>query len=147
MAHPLSIIQLKTTNKIMKKINVYILLVLIASVTFLSCEKDKDDNNNNNTSRVVRYEISGNYTGSQTVVYTTASGGTTNETITTLPWIKDITYASTVNGAAIALTGTGGTAGQSVSLVVKRTGSSPLTTPGTADANGIISVASPAITF
>ena len=129
----------------MKKINVYILLVLIAAVTFSACKKDKDGNNNN--SRVVRYEISGNYSASKTVVYTTALGGTTNETVTTLPWSKDITYASTVNGAAIAVTGTGGTAGQSISLVVKRTGSSPLTTPGTADASGILNVASPAITF
>jgi hypothetical protein len=96
----------------MKKMKAYFLLVLIASITILSCKKEKD--NNNNSSRVIKYEITGNYTGSILAAYTTASGGTTNETVSSLPWSKEITYASGVTAVTMAIGGNGGVAGQQV---------------------------------
>ena len=83
-----------------------------------------------------------------TAAYTTPSGGTTSEQIAALPWSKEITYATTVGGASLAVTGGGGSAGQRVTLVVKRGGiqvGSPIT--ATADASGTFSIAAPAIIF
>jgi len=130
----------------MKKMKAYFLFVLIASMTFLSCEKDKDDNNNN-TSRVIKYEVSGNYTGSLIASYTTASGGTTNETIPALPWSKEVTYASNVTAAILAVTGNGGVAGQKVTVIVKKGGSQISSTVMTAETSGSFSKPTPSVTF
>ena len=130
----------------MKKMKAYFLLVLIASMTFLSCEKDKDDNNNN-TSRVIKYEVSGNYTGSLIASYTTASGGTTNETMPALPWSKEVTYASNVTAAILAVTGNGGVAGQKVTVIVKKGGSQISSTVMTAETSGSFSKPTPTVTF
>ena len=124
----------------------YSLWVLIASMTFLSCEKDKD-NNNNNTSRVIKYEVSGNYTGSLIASYTTASGGTTNETMPALPWSKEVTYASNVTAAILAVTGNGGVAGQKVTVIVKKGGSQISSTVMTAETSGSFSKPAPTVTF
>jgi len=124
----------------------YFLLVLIASMTFLSCEKDKDDNNNN-TSRVIKYAVSGNYTGSLIASYTTASGGTTNETMPALPWSKEVIYASNVTAAILAVTGNGGVAGQKVTVIVKKGGSQISSTVMTAETSGSFSKPTPTVTF
>ncbi len=130
----------------MKKMKAYFLLVLIASMTILSCEKD-NGNNNNNSSRVIKYEVSGNYTGSMIASYTTASGGTTNETMPGLPWSKEVTYASNVTAAIIAVTGNGGVPGQQVTVIVKKGGSQISSTVMTADNAGSFSKSAPAVTF
>lgn len=111
----------------------YFLLVLIASMTILSCKKDNGNNNNNNSSRAIKYEVSGNYTGSMIASYTTTSGGTTNETMPGLPWSKEVIYASNVTAAIIAVTGNGGVPGQQVTVVVKKGGSQISSTAMPAD--------------
>lgn len=114
---------------------------------FFSC--NSDEQKPQNTSRTLRYELTGNFTGSNmTAAYTTPSGGTASEQITALPWSKEITYNATVGGASLAVTGGGGTAGQKVTLVVKIGGiqvGSPVT--ATADALGTFSIAAPAVFF
>lgn len=104
--------------------------VLIAS---FSCSKDKDDTNN---SRVVTYELTGNFTGIKFASYTTTTGGTANETVATLPWTKEITYNNSVTAAAFAISGNGGTTGQQVTLVIKKGGTIISTTTATADNAG-----------
>ena len=115
---------------------------------FFSCN-NSDETKPQNTSRTLRYELTGNFVGSNmTAAYTTPSGGTTSEQIAALPWSKEIKYATTVGGASLAVTGGGGTAGQRATLVVKRGGiqvGSPIT--ATADASGTFSIAAPAIIF
>jgi hypothetical protein len=109
------------------------LLVLLLS---FSCSKDKDNNNN---SRVVTYELTGNYTGAKVASYTTATGGTANETVATLPWTKEITYNAGVTAATFAISGNGGTPGQQATLVIKKGGTIISTTTATADIAGSFS--------
>lgn len=107
-------------------------LLLLVLFSF-SCSKDKDDNNN---SRVVTYELSGNFTGARFASYTTAGGGTANESVASLPWSKLITYEGTVTAATFAISGNGGTPGQQLTLVIKKGGVVTSTTTATADNAG-----------
>lgn len=98
---------------------------------------------------VIRYELTGNFTGNNVnVTYTTASGGTVTEQVVSFPWTKEINYYPNVSSANITISGAGGTPGQQATLIVKRNLNpvgSPITT--TADAGGAFSIVSPVITF
>lgn len=62
----------------MKKL-FFALIALLSVLT--SCSND-DDKEPQNTSRTLRYELTGNFSGSNIIaVYTTASGGTVTEQI------------------------------------------------------------------
>jgi len=122
--------------------------LLIALMVFGSCNND-DGNEPQNTSRTLRYELTGNFSGSNMIAaFTTASGGTVTEQITALPWNKEITFDSNVNGANMVVSGAGGTSGQQVTMVIKK-GGTPVGTPitATADAGGTFTLSSPVITF
>lgn len=124
-----------------------ILLIGLLTV-FTSCSK-KDDKPPRNSSRTIRYEVSGNFTGNTIFAsYTTESGGTVNEQISSLPWNKEITYQSNVTAAIFALSGGGGTPGQKATITIKK-GDSQVGVPtlATADASGSFSVSCPVITF
>ena len=128
------------------KNSIFTLLMVVA--TFVSCKKDSDKKPDNN-SRTIRYEITGTFSGPTLMVsYTTASGGTANDPVASLPWTKEITYATNVAAAIIAISGNGGVAGQKVTIVVKRGGSqvgAPI--DAVADASGSFSKSAPAIVF
>jgi hypothetical protein len=133
----------KMKIKIMKK---SIIACLMAFTMLVSCKKDKD-NEPNNTSRTLRYEVTGNFTGSLIVSYTNTSGSTANDRVT-LPWNKEITYASNVSAAIVALTGNGGASGQKVTLLIKRGGTqvgAPFEV--VAEATGSFSKAAPVVVF
>ncbi len=121
--------------------------VLIATFCILTSCKKNSDNKPANSSRVLRYEVSGNFTGTLISSYTTASGGIANDQIT-LPWTKEITYASSVTAANIVITGNSGVAGQKVSVVIKR-GGNQLGTPTemVAESSGSFSEAAPVVVF
>lgn len=94
--------------------------ILILAFTFLSCSNDDSSSNN---SRDFRYEISGNYTGSTTIVFYTANGSTSTEEDDALPWTKEITYENDVKGIAISaspVVGDSGVAGQTLTLKIYR---------------------------
>ncbi len=124
-------------------------IALITALTFFASCSNDEDNEPQNTSRTLRYELTGNFSGSNIIAaYTTASGGTVTEQITSLPWNKEITFDSTVGGANMVVSGAGGTAGQQVTLVIKRGGNQVGTpTTATADAGGTFTISSPVITF
>jgi len=129
----------------MKKSTFALFMVL---AIFVSCKKDSDKKPDN-SSRTIRYDMTGNFTGSALIAsYTTAGGGTDNDPITSLPWTKEITYATNVTAAIIAISGNGGVPGQKVTLVIKR-GGAQLGTPieATADASGNFSKSAPPIIF
>lgn len=112
---------------------------------FTACSKDEKPTNN--SSRTLQFEISGNYTGNIFASYTTAAGGTANETVGTVPWRKEVTYTSGVSAAIIAVSGNGGTVGQQVSVVVKRGNTQVSSTTATADNSGSFSRSAPVVVF
>lgn len=124
-------------------------LIFFALLTFFaSCSKD-DDNETINTSRILYYNLTGNFSGTNLIVsYTTANGGTGNEKINTLPWDREITYNLNVTAANIAVSGNGGTAGQQITLIIKK-GNTVIGTPtvATADASGSFTKAAPVVIF
>lgn len=126
----------------------FTIALLTVLTVFASCNND-DDNEPQNKSRTLRYELTGNFSGSNIIAaYTTASGGTVTEQITSLPWNKEITFDSNVGGANMVVSGAGGTSGQQVTLVIKK-GGTQLGTPITtlADTSGTFTISSPVITF
>jgi hypothetical protein len=129
----------------MKKIAIALIIVL---TVFSSCSKD-DDNGINLSSRSIRYELTGNFTGNNIITaYTTASGGTITEQITSLPWTKEITFDAGVSGSNITISGAGGMEGQQATLIVKK-GGNPVGSPTTAtvDARGIFTIVGPVVVF
>lgn len=122
-----------------------LIIACLTALTILgSCKKDKEPNN---TSRTLRYEVTGNFTGTLMVSYTTATGGTANDQVT-LPWTKEITFASNVTAAIVSLTGNSGVAGQKVTLIIKR-GGTQVGAPfeAVAEASGSFSKAAPVVVF
>jgi hypothetical protein len=78
-------------------------IVLLAAILFFtSCSKDNNTPGGGGpNSRVVKYEITGNYTGKLTVIYNDNVSGNTVVNDVTLPFIKEITYPATVTGIGI----------------------------------------------
>jgi len=121
------------------------LIILLISVSFLSCSKPIDPPAYNG--RKIVYTITGNFSGTLFASYTTATGGTQNEQITAAAWEKEIVYAANVTAAIIAISGNGGTAGQQVTVVVKKGGTQISSTQAIADGSGSFSKSAPVITF
>lgn len=122
-------------------------LFMAASVLATSCSDDDDSGNSGNNSRVLKYEITGNFSGTITAAYTTAAGGTTTSEITSLPWDYELTVASDVPAAAFAASGSGGTAGQEVEIKIYQGGEEVSSVEATVNSDGIFSASSPAVVF
>ncbi len=129
----------------MKTRNGVTLIIILISLLFFSCSKPIDPPASNG--RKIAYTITGNFSGSLFASYTTATGGTQNEQITTAAWEKEIVYAANVTAAIIAISGNGGTAGQQVTVVVKKGGTQISSTQAIADGSGSFSKSAPVITF
>ncbi len=125
-----------------------LIIACLTALTILgSCKKDKDKEPNN-TSRTLRYEVTGNFTGKFTAAFHAASGGLTNEEVTSLPWSKEINYASSVPAASIGISGGGGVPGQKVTLIIKRGGKQVgIPIEQTVNSSGIFSIQGEAIIF
>ena len=119
--------------------------LLVAAFVFNSCEGEKE--NLSNTSRTLRYELTGNYSGTTIASYTTANGGTANEQVSSIPWTKELTYSGTVTAAILAVSGNNGTAGQELTIVIKRGNSQVSSTKVVANSIGSFTIAAPVITF
>lgn len=129
----------------MKKLTIALLTMLTILV---SCKKDNSNKNPNNSSRTLRYEVTGNFTGTTLYAsYTTATGSTANDPIT-LPWTKEIDFAKSVTAATIVMSGSGGVAGQKVTVVTKR-GGTQVGAPFeiVAEASGSFSQPAPVVVF
>lgn len=122
----------------------FLLIVILTSA--VSCKKDAG-NPGNNSSRTIRYELTGNFSGTLIASYTTATGSTVNEQVASLQWNKEVTYAAGVTAAIIAVSGNGGTAGQQVTMVVKKGANQVSSTLVTANSAGSFTQAAPVITF
>ncbi len=128
----------------MNKLAITVIAVLAMLV---ACKKD-DDKGPDNSSRTIRYEVTGNFTGSLYASYTTAAGGTANEQVSSLPWNKEVSYGTNVTAAIIAVSGNGGVAGQQVTVVIRR-GGNQVGAPMAVVANGSggFSKAAPVVVF
>ena len=72
-------------------------IVTIATVSMLlfsACKKE-DNGSGGTGSRVIKYEITGNFTGKLLVVYLDNVSGNTQVNNVILPWSKEITYPET----------------------------------------------------
>lgn len=119
---------------------------LLFSIIFFSCSKPIPAVQ----TKGVQYTIAGNFSGILIASYTTASGGTKNEQITSLPWNKVIDYGANVVAAVIAVSGNGGSAGQQITVVVEKVAdysSTTTTTTVTANSSGSFSQATSVVTF
>lgn len=68
-------------------------LVGLVSSSLTSCSKKNDNPPSGST--VVKYELTGNYTGRIFVAFTDQNGGTANETVS-LPWSKELTVQNSI---------------------------------------------------
>lgn len=122
-------------------------LAIIAFQFFISCGGDDDNGPSGGNAREVKYEVSGNYSGIINTSYSTVNGGSTFEVINALPWTKQITYLSTINTSIMTLSGSDGTAGETIVLKVYSGGELVSTSPATAGPQGQIAVTSPVLLF
>ena len=98
--------------------------------------------------RVIKYEITGNYTGSLTVAYTNVSGGTESIIATAFPWTKNITYPATVSGIGIGgNTSVAGAPSQTLILKIYSAGNVVSTGTAVTDGNGLINLSTLVYTF
>jgi hypothetical protein len=120
-------------------------LLIIAILLFaVSCGKDDAKPVK---IRDIKFEVTGNFSGTMDATFITANGGATNESISSLPWTKSITYQSSVSGTTITIGGGGGVAGQTLKVKVSAGGSVVSETPGVANSSGVVVVASPTYIF
>ncbi|KAF2080239.1 hypothetical protein JI750_07005 [Flavobacterium sp. GN10] len=96
----------------MKSILKTLAIVMTLAFTAVSCSSDDDKGGNN--SRDVKYEITGNYTGTLSTTYFEKGGNALNEDITKLPWTKEFTADAKSIGASLSASGYGGTPGQTL---------------------------------
>ncbi len=86
----------------MKKSFKNLSLVLLPFLLFLcSCKKDNDNNGGAN-SRVVKYEITGNFTGKLTMIFNDNVNGNTIVNNAILPFLKGIIYPDNITGIGIS---------------------------------------------
>jgi hypothetical protein len=110
-------------------ISIFTLLVLV--VVFTSCKKKKSTASAPASetvpiasTRTVKYEITGNYTGHLMVVINSSGsvgGGNEIITVTSLPWTKTVEFANTTLGVGIganAVIGQLGVQGQTASIKI-----------------------------
>ncbi|KAF2509845.1 MmpS family transport accessory protein [Flavobacterium foetidum] len=116
-----------------------IMLVLTLAFTFASCSSDNDDNNNS-SSRDVKYEVTGNFTGKMDVSYMEKSGAPLIEDINALPWTKEFTADAGSDGALLHTSGYGGVAGQTLTAKIYVGGKVVSELTGAANNDGIIVV-------
>lgn len=126
--------------KTLKHLSLSVLSFALIVILMSGCKKDKNDNNNN-SSRNVKYELSGTFTGKFTVIITDNESGTLVIDNVSIPWSKEVTYNNKVIAVGIGASATTyGSAGQTVLMKIYSGGNVVKTTNGTADVNGALSL-------
>lgn len=120
--------------------NLMLMLTLVFSIASCSSDNDNDNDDTVNTSREVKYEITGNFSGELDASYLEKSGAPLIEDITALPWTKEFTADADSDGALVHASGYGGVSGQTVTAKVIVGGKVVSELTGTANSDGIIVV-------
>lgn len=115
-----------------------LMLMLTLVFTFASCSSDNDDKDSVNRSRDVKYEVTGNYTGTLSVVYTESGNAGQSADITAFPWTKEFTASSDTAGAGLTVSGYGGVADQTITVKIIVGGIVEKETTAKATSDGII---------
>ena len=100
--------------------------------------------------RTVRYEITGNYSGALTVVYTTESNATVDSEVLSLPWSKSVTFPPAVAGIGIgggSVAGRAGLPGQTVTVRIYSGSTVVRSQVATTTSTGVLSLPSLAYVF
>lgn len=126
----------------MKRIRIPLFIALVGSLmTFSSCSKESEDTPIDNH-RACMLEISGNYTGHISLTYTDTRGVTVIDTITSLPWTKDLPYANRVDMVSISGISDDnaflGSAGQTGTIKFYSAGEEISSQSATADGSGVL---------
>lgn len=121
---------------------------LAIAVLGAGCSKDNDSTTGPTpvVSRSVKYEITGNYSGHFTVVYTNKSGGMNTVTVTALPWSLSFDANSDVAAVAMsvgAVVSQPGVTGQKATAKIFIGGKEKRASEGLADEDGYIISLSP----
>lgn len=128
----------------MKRNIYFILLFASVALAITGCKKNSSGDTSTPpgiSKRVVKYEITGNYTGELIVVYNDNVNGTTSLISKSLPWSKSLTYANNV--LVIGIGGDGfdskpGVPGQTVTLRIYSGGEVVKSSTNVAGSNGIV---------
>lgn len=127
-----------------------LVLFLTIATAFVSCSKKKDaPDDPKKSSRLVKYEITGNYTGKLNILTTTNTAAMVSYNDISVPWTKEITYPDNVMGVGIGgnSSATAGVVGQTITLKVFSGDNLIYTKSATADANGILGLPTYAFVF
>jgi hypothetical protein len=133
----------------MKKLVKFSGIAFLACLSLCACNKDKDSKPS--TSRVVKYEISGNYSGKINIVYTTTNGSLQTQTLASVPWSKVLTVGATVPAvtlnASTASTSTVGVPGETITAKIYIGGQEKASGSSTAGADGRVNIPSIQFTY
>ena len=110
-------------------------VIVVLFVTALAaCSKDPVDN-----TKLVKYEITGNFTGKLTVTYTDNTGANTTLQNVSLPWSKEVSYPANVLSVGVgAQASVLGTAGQTAAMKIYYNNTLVKSTSATAGSMGEI---------
>jgi hypothetical protein len=124
----------------MKKFMKQMVLVITLMAITASCNKNDDSTAiTSPSSRNIKYEVVGNFSGPNlTAAFTPATGGAVSEDINALPWSKEFTALSSVPAVALNITGVGGVTGQTLTLKIYAGGNVVRELTITADNSGVI---------
>lgn len=132
----------------MKKYLKDVILVLLSGLFFFSSCKKGNDNPGGTNARLVKYEITGNFTGKLTVIYNDNVNGNTVVNNVALPFSKDITYPANTTGIGIgAQASIPGVAGQTATMKIYSGGNVVKTVSATAGSLGELVLPTIAYTF
>lgn len=94
-------------------------LFLTLAIFMLGACKKSNDNKPSADNRKIKYEVTGNFTGKLVIVYSDNVSGNTVVSEVTLPWTKEITYASNIQAIGIGGSSTSvGVPGQTATLKI-----------------------------
>lgn len=128
-------------RKISKKWYLAVAVFTMSLFIVSSCSRD----DNEETSGKARFEVSGNFSGALTAVYTVSSVGTGggdsgNETFSTLPWSKEYDVKGQTSMGIGVITDQPGLSGQKITVKLFLKGKEVKSTSATANADGELNI-------
>lgn len=113
------------------------LFLAVAAVSLTSCSND--DDNPVSSSREIKYEITGDYSGTEPIdiTYTENGGGSTTEA-TSLPWSRTFTANDNTLAGGFTASAIGATPGETITLKVYQGDTLLESVDATAGSDGIV---------